>query len=255
MGPQTLAAFKGLSAGTAGMAKLFGAGGAGASLLGGLFQNAANSRMMKRLMRWQERMSNTAVQRRMEDMRKAGINPVLAARFDASTPAGAMATMHNAGKAAVEGGAAGVTSALAIVRQKQELRNMIAQEDATRASAESSRANAELLRIQNRLAGYNADIREPLAWLTQSLMAQVPDSVRANPRELRSFVMKGLRTFLAEHADSVGNAKRLLNDVVEIIEGVPDMVPEILLPEKTKRKRRVDRYYDALPTHPIKRKK
>lgn len=58
---------------------------------------------------WQERMSNTSYQRAMEDMRKAGLNPILAyAQGGASTPGGAQGTI---GQSSISAPSVGTQSA------------------------------------------------------------------------------------------------------------------------------------------------
>lgn len=104
------------------------AAGIGVDLLGGLFArsgqkdaNKANLAIAREQMAFQERMSNTAYQRAIADMRKAGLNPILAVnRGGASSPGGASATMVNPDAALQNKG----TSALAALRTKQELQNM-----------------------------------------------------------------------------------------------------------------------------------
>ena len=60
---------------------------------------------------WQEQMSNTSYQRAVEDMRKAGINPILAyTQGGASTPSGAQGTIGSASMGMASSSALGATA-------------------------------------------------------------------------------------------------------------------------------------------------
>ncbi len=114
--------------------------GAGISARGTQQTNMQNIQIAREQMAFQERMSGSSVQRRMADLEAAGLNPILAGQFDASSPGGASAMMQNPAAAVP----AGVSSAVENTRVKRELSLLDQQIAKANADAGTARANRDI---------------------------------------------------------------------------------------------------------------
>jgi hypothetical protein len=98
-----------------------------------LFDNELKTREAKRQDRFSQYMSNTAYQRSMKDMRKAGLNPILVGKVGgASTPTAGKADVGNK-----------TLENMATAKQIQLLSNQ-----AKKAAAEADKTEEELLHLQ-----------------------------------------------------------------------------------------------------------
>lgn len=114
-------------------------------LLGGERRNLAAASAADRQMEFQKEMFKHRYQYQMADMRKAGLNPILAySQGPPSAPTGASYDPVNVAEPLAKGIDSAVTSGLAAFRLNTEVKKLQAEVDKAEADAEKARAEAGL---------------------------------------------------------------------------------------------------------------
>lgn len=168
---------------------------AGGSLIGGILTNEQNKRMAREQMAFQERMSSTAHQREVKDLREAGLNPILSAKYGgSSSPSGAMATMEN-----VLG--EGVASAIEARRLKKEIDKVDSE----------VMVNEAVKLAQETAAKRDSATAKQIEAQTKLIKAQVPVAQKQSQWDLRMMDYDNVSKRLHEGMGILNSAKDAMN--------------------------------------------
>lgn len=180
-------------------------GGSALDYLGQVQTNESNVQLATDQMAWQERMSNTAHQREIQDLAKAGLNPMLSVMKGgggASTPSGSLARVENPARGLG-------TTAAEIAKLIPNINLTIAQTDATSAQAEKSKQEKINLEADKLILDAEKVIREAKGDVWENT-ATIARSI--------SGVIKGFESFMKDSPwGSKESAKGMFSTMGDII--------------------------------------